>query len=223
MATGARNFVGFYWTLPVPRVGFTALPENADAAAAVSRTIRYQRDLVRHHVQTEAHGRLLAEYVWLEVSFDRGSAFVDHLLDKAFAACRAHDATLLFVDFSQRSGWRSHRHMRQRLEDAMIQCIGLEPPPVAGEAFDPIQHFEDWQRRLDVFRAARPSPEELRQALLGLLAPYLPPEAKVADYASAAAFLNVEGILTRTGRRWTRDNLRMFLRPPPEIMAPHSR
>jgi hypothetical protein len=43
MAGGGRacpRFVGFYWTLPMPKVGFTRLPEDAGAAAEASRTIR---------------------------------------------------------------------------------------------------------------------------------------------------------------------------------------
>ena len=42
-----RNAVGFYWTLPVPWAGFTALPEKIEDAAKVSRTIRYQMQLIR--------------------------------------------------------------------------------------------------------------------------------------------------------------------------------
>lgn len=36
------NYIGFYWTLPVNWAGFTTLPSDADAAAKVSCTIRYQ-------------------------------------------------------------------------------------------------------------------------------------------------------------------------------------
>ena len=41
------RFVGFYWTLPMPHVGFTKLPRDAEAAAEASQTIRYQRERVR--------------------------------------------------------------------------------------------------------------------------------------------------------------------------------
>ena len=44
---GNTRAVGFYWTLPVPWAGFTDLPTDVDEAAAQSRTIRYQRDLIR--------------------------------------------------------------------------------------------------------------------------------------------------------------------------------
>ena len=41
----SHNAVGFYWTLPVPWVGFTSALEAADGRRqARSCTIRYQRD-----------------------------------------------------------------------------------------------------------------------------------------------------------------------------------
>ena len=45
----SQNAVGFYWTLPVPWAGFTSLPKAVDDAAKLSRTIRYQRDLIRRY------------------------------------------------------------------------------------------------------------------------------------------------------------------------------
>jgi hypothetical protein len=53
-----RRFVGFYWTLPVPFAAFTALPDDIDAAAEKSMTVRYQRERVRRWVKEEK-GELL--------------------------------------------------------------------------------------------------------------------------------------------------------------------
>lgn len=214
-----RNFVGFYWTLPVPRVGFTRLPEDAAEAAAQSRTIRYQRDLVHRFVRDEGVGRLIAEFVWLELAFDRGSAYVDTVLDKAFAACREHEAHLVYVDFGQRSGWRIHHHLRHRLNEAEVPIHGLDPERLPGEDFDPIRHFEEWRRRFEELRDAQPRGEALRETVREMIVPFLPPETPKPDYASAAAFLNREGIRSTTDRQWTRDNLRMFLRPAARDVA----
>ena len=46
-----ERYVGVYWTLPVNWAGFRALPLDVDAAAAASRTIRYQRERVRGWVR----------------------------------------------------------------------------------------------------------------------------------------------------------------------------
>lgn len=214
MAGAERTFVGFYWTLPVPRVGFTRLSDNADEAAACSRTIRYQRDLVRHFVTQECRGRLVGEIVWLELSPDRGSEYVDSAVDRAFTLCRTRGAELVYVDFGSRFGWRAHHHLRHRFEQTDIPCHPIDPNPVAGDDFDPVRHFQQWRSRLEKLKAAQPRGKALWQLVLALIAPYLPPESSVPDYQSAAALLNETGIRTSTGRDWTRDNLRMFVNKP---------
>ena len=67
-----QNYIGFYWTLPVPWAGFRDLPNDADEASGLSRTIRYQRDRVRRWVKEEK-GELIDETVFLETEPDRGS------------------------------------------------------------------------------------------------------------------------------------------------------
>ncbi len=52
--------VGFYWTLPVPWAGFTELPKDVDRAAEFSRTIRYQREIIRRYAR-EHHLQLIHE------------------------------------------------------------------------------------------------------------------------------------------------------------------
>ena len=71
----ARNAVGFYWTLPVPWAGLVSLPNEIDEAAKVSRTIRYQRDLVRRYATDEGY-RLVHEELFLEIEPDRGSDLI---------------------------------------------------------------------------------------------------------------------------------------------------
>ena len=85
--TGKPCFVGFYWTLPMPHAGFKELPKDAEAAAKASRTIRYQRDRVRLHVEAEG-GLLVGETVWLELEPDRGSRHVAGALEQAVDLCR---------------------------------------------------------------------------------------------------------------------------------------
>lgn len=67
-----QQYFGFYWTLPVPWVGFTSLPDNVDEAEAASRTIRYSRQSVKAFVK-EQGGTLVSggEKVCMELSPDR--------------------------------------------------------------------------------------------------------------------------------------------------------
>lgn len=66
-----RNAVGFYWTLPVPWIGFTELPDAVEEVAKVSMTIRYQMHMIRRHAE-ESRLPLVHEAVYMEVSPDRG-------------------------------------------------------------------------------------------------------------------------------------------------------
>ncbi len=76
-----RNAVGFYWTLPVPWAGFTELPTDIDAAAGASRTIGYQRALIRRHAKAEKLN-LIREEVFLEIEPDRGSRSIHAPLNR---------------------------------------------------------------------------------------------------------------------------------------------
>ena len=70
-----KRFIGVYWTLPVNWVGFGNLPTDVDAAAAVSRTIRYQRERIRLYVQ-ENCGQLVDEIAFMDVRTDRATETV---------------------------------------------------------------------------------------------------------------------------------------------------
>lgn len=207
-------FVGFYWTLPVPRFGFTKLPETAEEAAAESRTIRYQRELVRRYAVERCGGRIVGEVPWMEERPDRGGHFAEAYLEKAYAICRAEGATLVYVNFGERYGWRKHMELHALLKNAPVECIALAPSDIEidGECFNPVHHFQDWRDRLDQLRLAPREKEDYAKRILALIAPYLPPERSIPDYAAAARFLADQNALTTTGKPWTADSLRMFLR-----------
>ena len=68
-----RLYAGVYWTLPVNWADFRDLPvEDIDAAAAASKTIRYQRECVRRYVRDEG-GELAAEIAFMETRTDRAT------------------------------------------------------------------------------------------------------------------------------------------------------
>ena len=140
--------VGFYWTLPVPWAGFTALPADIEEAARVSRTINYQLNLIRSYAA--AHElRLIREEAFLEVEPDRGSTYVLDLLSKLESFCASKKAALLYVDFSQVQGWRSHGPMKEWSRRTGIEAIAIWPDEVMidGKSFDPSRHFQDWRER----------------------------------------------------------------------------
>jgi hypothetical protein len=194
--------VGFYWTLPVPWAGFRKLPANIDEAAAASRTIRYQRALIRRYAK-ENNYELVHEEAFLEIEPDRGSDLVREPLQKVEAICRNANAMLLFVDFTQVQGWRSHRPMADWAQRASVDIESIYPGEIDldGEHFSPDAHFSDWrlkQRDWSHKKAERRREAFSRAAQL---------RAEGHSYHSIAETLNRDQMLSATGKPWTADNV----------------
>jgi hypothetical protein len=81
-----QAFVGFYWTLPVNWTGFRSLPKDVEEAAAKSRTIRYQMERVRKHVDENA-GELVGEFTFMDVRPDRATDAVQEALSPTCKLC----------------------------------------------------------------------------------------------------------------------------------------
>ncbi len=198
--------IGFYWTLPVPWAGFTKLSANVDEAAGQSRTIRYQRALIRRHAKTHAMD-LVHEAVFLEISPDRGSDAVKEALQDISALAGANQATVLVVDFAAVQNWRSHQPLRDEARHFGLTLEMVYPDEVMidGRPFDPAPHFENWRRRQAEWSADKP----VRLAEAVSRATEL--RFSGASLAKTAATLNAEGLPSPTGRPWTADNLRKVL------------
>ncbi len=198
-----RKAVGFYWTLPVPWAGFTALPENIEDAAKASRTIRYQMELVRSYA-VENKLTLIREEAFLEVEPDRGTRYVLAVLKKLEAFCREHNAILLYVEFSQAQGWRSHGPMAEWCRKAGLEAIPIWPTEVMidGKSFEPDRHFHEWRERQREWTEGKV--ERLRLALsrIGQL------RTQKLPYAKIATTLNQEQLRSATGRPWTGEMVR---------------
>lgn len=202
-----KAYVGFYWTRPAPRVGFIDIPADIDAAAAASRTIRYQRDLVRSWVKGEK-GALIAEYAALDVAPDRDTDAIADDVRRAVSHALSHDATLVVVDFLANANWRPQRPMRRQLDAAGVAVQRLHPDPIHidGKLFDPIEHFRAWQA---FHAAAAASKPEAKAAITAHIGDYGPADP---TFPEMAAWLNAEGYRTLTGKAWTGDNVRKFLK-----------
>lgn len=205
-----RNAVGFYWTLPVPWAGFTTLPDDIDAAAEISRTIRYQCELIRRYAKDNGY-RLVAEKVFLEIAPDRGSQYVRDALGPLEAICRAQDAAFLHVDFSEVQSWRSHRPLADWGQHAGIEVrmIGPDEILIDGAAFDPHRHFADWRREQLAWSTSKPA----RVARALDAASHL--RAAGRTYREIAADLNEGGMSSASGKPWTDDGIRDLLKKAP--------
>lgn len=199
------TYLGFYWTLPVLWAGFTSLPDDADEAARLSRTIRYQVDRVRRWVKDQ-NGRLAGETVFMDSRPDRATdaiiCDIDRLLDRA----RAQSAEVVLVDFSLAYGWRPHGPLFERLAKAGT-CVILPPEPatIDGKPFDPVEHFRAWRALDAAQQAVKAQRKDEAQDRIAAL------KSAGTSLAAIAADLNGSGLRTVTGRRWTADNVRKFM------------
>ncbi len=201
-----RRFVGFYWTLPVPFAKFTALPNDIDAAAEKSTTIRYQRERVRRWVKEEK-GDLRAERAFLELAPDRGTPEGATAVDAAITVAKAEDAELVLVDFGEAFGWRTHPALRHRLETSGHPFTLLSPEPVLldGKDFDPVRHFRLWDETWRSYRGSKEARKGAVRKVLGAL------PTEEMSFSEMAASLNEKGVTTVTGKPWTNESIRKFL------------
>lgn len=198
-----RNAVGFYWTLPVPWVGFKDLPKDIEGAAKASKTIRYQVQRIRANAQEEGY-TLIREEVFLEVQPDRGTDTVISALNKIEEYCRAHSAALFFVDFSLAQGWRSHPPMEAWSRGKKIDIVPVWPDSVLmdGKTFDPRKHFEVWRAQQDAWSKSKSERIEIAITRAQKL------RADKLSYEMIAASLNAEGLRSATGKPWTGEMVR---------------
>ncbi|WP_096787629.1 recombinase family protein [Rhodobacter sp. CZR27] len=201
-----RNAVGFYWTLPVPWQGFTALPREADAAARLSTTVRYQVQLIRRHAKTNDL-KLVHEEVFMELAPDRGTRHVADGLKRVVPICREHRAVLLVVDFAQVQNWRGHAPLHDACANLGLELETVYPDEIDldGQRFEPQTHFARWRERQRDWsdgKEARLTAAVARAAALR--------EAGLS-LSKTATQLNDEGLKSATGRAWTADGVRKLL------------
>lgn len=202
-----RNAVGFYWTLPVPWAGFTELPNDTDAAAKASRTIRYQCELIRRHAKDNGY-QLVAEQVFLEIAPDRGSQYILDALRPLQVICREQSASFLYVDFWSVQGWRGHEAFQEWLEQTPIKFEAVPPDEIVidGAMFDPHRHFGEWRKEQRKWtdekeeRVAKALDEAGRLRTAG------------RTHKEIAEQLNADGVRSASGKPWSEDGIRDLLK-----------
>lgn len=197
-------YVGIYWTLPVNWAGFRDLPPEVDAAAAASRTIRYQRERVQRYVKAEA-GKLIDEIAFMETRTDRATDAVRDVLLRHAPALHTTRPTLLTVRFDAAQHWRPNPFIQHAADELGLRLMSLPPDAVVidGQVFDPARHFAAWRRRDEsaMARLRLAAEEGLRSALAATA-------AGSGRWSVVAEMLNADGTKTIRGGRWTPENVR---------------
>ncbi len=197
-------FVGIYWTLPVNWAGFRDLPPQVEAAAAASRTIRYQRERVRRHVDAE-RGALVDEIAFMDTRTDRATDAVRDVLRRHAEALRARSPTLLTIGFDQAHHWRPNPFIQRAADELGLSLLRLPPDPVLidNQVFDPARHFAAWRKRDEstMARLRLAAEEDLRTALAAT-------PAGPRRWIAIADRLNAQGTRTIRGGTWTPEAVR---------------
>lgn len=199
-----QRYFAFYWTFPVPWVGFTQLPGDLEAAEEVSRTIRYSRALVRAHVK-QLGGVLRPgdELARIELAPDRGSPEIGAEFAALLHRAEAEGALVAIVDFSGHQGWRGHQFLSAHYGHLCCELIRADHDAVHLAGFNPWDHFEAWRDRTRAKIAAKPGH---RAQVLTALA-----EIEGGSFPDRAKALNALDLRTHGGKDWTADNLRKFV------------
>lgn len=203
----ARPAIGFYWTLPVPWAGFTSLSASPEDAAGQSRTIRYQREVIRRYARENGF-ELVAEHVFREIEPDRVSDQMQATLAGLRTLMRAKGAALLVVDFAGAHGQRRNFHLKDLAQEAGldVQEVRAGPLMIDGTSFDPARHFSTWRRKQHAWsesKAERVAAAVRRAHAL---------QAEDHRLAAIAKQLNTEGLRSATGKPWTAESLRKALK-----------
>lgn len=196
-----QKYIGVYWTRPVPWAGFTTLSSDVEIASNQSRTIRYQREVVRRYVK-EVHGNMEREVALLELAPDRAipesAAELRQIVAKASSR-----AIFVSVAFTETNGWRPHPFIRDGLPADRTLALPPDPIMLNGTSFDPIRHFKDWRAQEKAHSGTKGSH---RGTILSILQ-----AVSKQSYPSQAKTLNAAGLRTHSGKEWNGDNLRKFL------------
>ena len=211
-----QGYFAFYWTFPVPWVGFTSLPDTVDEAETISRTIRYSRAQVRAHV-AQVGGEILpgGEVACIELAPDRGSPEIGAELERLLIWAEAAGAMVAIVDFSGHDGWRGHQFLSRHYDHPRCDVIRASYEDLHLAGFNAYDHFEGWRARTKAKIAAKPDHRARIVAALD--------EIDGGSLPARAEALNALGLKTHGGKGWTGENLRKFVKAASYLLIPESR
>jgi len=199
-----RKVIGFYWTLPAPWAGFSRINElDVEKAAGQSRTIKLQREIIRRWAQ-EHRKEIVHEQVYLEIAPDRGSDQVRPVLKNLIALATEQNAEILYIDFGKEIRWRSH-HFLEGIVGSHIDSF----MPIAlrdHEAKDLENHFSSWRKSHEEWQQDKTTRNRVAWDFAKAL------RDQGISFPEVALQLNDAEVHSPTGKKWSGDNVRKFLK-----------
>lgn len=144
----SKRFVAFYWTRPVFWAGFNRGFDDVADAYERSATIRYQIARIAQFNALE-NGRIFDEFALMENSPHTATReFAAEFEKNVVSSARSHKAKILFVNFKEVDGWRSHQFLDPILANEEL-CIPVSPETIriGRKHFNPARHFAMWRAR----------------------------------------------------------------------------
>lgn len=138
---------------------------------------------------------------------DRGTDSLLAILRSLEGYCRANAALLIYVDFSQAQGWRSHAPMDAWSREARIETLPIWPDAIRidGKVFDPGGHFHLWRERQKEWSEGK------SERLLAAQVRAQALRASNLSYERIATTLNEEDLRSATGKGWTGEMVRKLI------------
>jgi hypothetical protein len=159
------NFVGLYWTLPVPWAGFTHCPGSRSRRQGEP----HHRLPARAHPPLGEGGGAPSSTRRCSSSLlpDRGSEHILPAVDRLLKPAKREGQARL-LEFWTAYGWRRHGLLAQRLATTRTSASCLTPPAhLSREPLRPVQHFRTWR---EVEGAYAVSKDERKVALTQAIA-----------------------------------------------------
>lgn len=209
---GVRKAIGFYWTLqvnwiPAAKSRLKAVrSQTIEEAAKSSKTIAMQREAI-HRWAKENGFEIIHEKTYVELEPDRVLGGSGAELRKLWKLAEKENATILYADFSAAVGQRRH-HILDRLTydwpPGQGRFLAIDLDDAAAEKFR--AHFAGWRKD---YREWLGSKKDRKQKALDS-ARELQSRGYVLE--EVAHCLNEDKIFTMTGKLWTEETLRKFLK-----------
>lgn len=209
---GVRKAIGFYWTLqvnwvPEAKARLEAVTSQAvEEAAKSSQTIAMQREAI-HRWAKENGFEIMHEKTYVELEPDRVLEGSGDELRKLWKLAVEEGATILYVDFSAAVGLRQH-HILDRLTydwpPGQGRFLAIDLDYAAAEKVR--AHFAGWRNNYREWLGSKKGRKEKALKRAQEL------QAQRHVLGEVAHSLNEDRIFTMTGKLWTEETLRKFLK-----------
>lgn len=202
-----RKAIGFYWTFPVKWLPIAPLATgDIEAAVQGSKTIAVQREAIRRWTRENGFD-LIHEEAFVEAEPDRISSETGQVLDRLLERAKQVDAKVLFVDLKHEVNVRNHRILKELVDFQSHAESSLQPVPLAWEEQQFLAgHFADWGRAHREWLADRGERQRTTLARARRM------QKEGLSLKTVALQLNDANLPSMTGKLWTEETLRKFLK-----------